>query len=149
MKEIAKIKTVEEIWYEASDGSEFQDKEQCERYEKTVKCALKSTFKGSKSQDSYVGDYDTLPILYYGDTVYAVIIETPEQIEKINEAFLRIDGRFKLFGEGAIGTIQLIVVNPDEDYAVALGTPEELKKKYCKEIDALFNKLVEPLEGIE
>ena len=45
MKEIKNIRTIEETTgYEAEDGKFFKTKEECEKYEQSAKCAIKTAF---------------------------------------------------------------------------------------------------------
>ena len=45
MKEIKQTRTIEEITgYEAEDGKWFKTKEECEKYEQSAKCAIKTAF---------------------------------------------------------------------------------------------------------
>lgn len=44
MKTIREERTVTDIFYEATDGTRFSTQKECEAYENTAKCAIKSAF---------------------------------------------------------------------------------------------------------
>lgn len=84
-EELKRIETI--IHYVATDGTEFQDKEECEKYEQSAKCALKSNFNklviksGTEQEFFTVGeDCDTV--------VYAVKMKTAEDVLTVKQLWV-------------------------------------------------------------
>lgn len=143
-KEIQKIEHA--TIYIANDGTEFRDEDECRKYENTAECAIKEMFNKLNPQVTYnVGDSNPFYVLGCDDDLYAVKIENTNQLEIVNK-WIRVQDKYQsnTLGDDAIGTIQLI--NNYLDGILILGTPEQLKEKYCEAIDQLFDKLVEKSE---
>lgn len=135
--------------YVANDGTEFRNEEECRKYEKTASCAINGMFRKLKFQETcYIGDGEPFGLFGYEDTLYAVEIENTDQLEIVNKWICDNDSysccEKQLIGADKIGTIQLICLYDGGVFTV--GTPEELKEKYCKAIDELYNKLIEKAE---
>ena len=145
--EVQKIEYVTK--YIANDGEEFLDEEACKKYEKTAECAINGMFKKLKVQETAcIGDGEPFGQFGYEDYLYAVKIENADQLEIVNKWIVSNDNysccEKQLIGADKIGAIQLIDVYDGGVWTV--GTPEELKEKYIKAIDKLFDKLIEKAE---
>ena len=143
--------TIEKTVYEtkktyiANDGTEFKNREECEKYEETAQCAINSMFKKLKIQQTdSVGEDETFNLFMYEDTMHAVKIETLEELEVVNKWICFKDPTQTTIGTEKIGTIQLI--NEYDGGVWVVGTPEELKDRYCNAIDGFCNELIEKTE---
>lgn len=81
-EELKRIETI--IHYVATDGTEFQDKEECEKYEQSAKCALKSNFnklviKSGTEQEFFTVGEDCDAV------VYAVKMKTAEDVLTVKQ----------------------------------------------------------------
>ena len=146
-KEIKRVE-IKKI-YVANDGTEFSTEEECKKYEKTAECAINGMFKKLKVQETCcIGDGEPFGSFGYEDTLYAVKIENTDQLEIVNKWIADNDNYSRcekqLIGADKIGTIQLIDVYDGGVWTV--GTPEELKEKYIKAIDKLFDELIDKTE---
>lgn len=75
--------------YEAVDGTIFCSKDECEKYEKSAMCAIKSRIKDMSIK---CGDSCDLLILGCGDhTTYVVVPQCAEDIFRINQLAALID----------------------------------------------------------
>ena len=45
MKEIVVDRVIKETWFEASDGTQFRNREECKMYEESAKCVLLTKYK--------------------------------------------------------------------------------------------------------
>ena len=136
--------------YVANDGTEFQNEEECRKYEQTAKCTINAMFKKLKIQRTENVGYKLEDIfaLCYEDNVFAVKIENVDSLEIVNKWICSHAGHHDdaVIGNEAIGTIQLIDVYDGDYGAWVVGTPDDLKKQYCDAIDKLYNKLVDKTE---
>ena len=133
MKEIKKERTVYDIYYEAVDGTQFNSKEECQKYENTAKAVLRERFKklvlkatteysffgiGSDDDKLFIvkmeteADRDTVLQLYYNDNSWvlngdAMSISLKERaFNMVTKAFTENDILF--VGENYDGDIYLI-----------------------------------------
>lgn len=133
MKEIQKKREVYDTWYEATDGTEFRTREECEKYEQTAHAVVKTKFLklvvdekteweffdvGSDDSTVYAikmnsqEDADTVLQLYYMDNPYVLRDEeTPKKYKErafnlVNTAYQEKDILF--VGENYEGEICLI-----------------------------------------
>lgn len=152
IKEV-KVERVEyRKYYVAADGSQFASEEECRKYEETAKCVINKIFKSVPQQKQAF--YQTgLDIYGCDDSLYAIKIRDENDLETVNKWLI---SEFKpngedvaTYGVDAIGTIQLFDVDGYESIFWMLGTPDDLKKRLCDSVDALFNTLVEKPEEKE
>lgn len=131
-----------EIKYVAVDGTVFDDKQECETYERTSIDAIDAQFKKLPMQVSEGFVENTcFHEFSYDDDMYAVKIENAKQLEIINK-WLNAHHNPDKIGIDKIGTIQLIDFYDDGDIWI-LGTPTEFKERCCKDIDTFFDKLIQ------
>ena len=125
--------------YVANDGTEFEDVNECKKYEQTAKCAIDAMFNKLKMQKTeYVGD--SIRSFCMDDTVYAIKIKNMNQLEVVNKWIKSREASGRIIGEDEVGTIQLIC---DDGYSAwTMGTPDNLKKEYCDAIDGFFDELI-------
>lgn len=130
-----------EIKYVAVDGTVFDDKQECETYERTSINVIDAQFKKLPMQVSEGFIENTcFNDFTYDDDMYAVKIENAEQLKIINK-WLNAHHNPDKIGIDKIGTIQLIDFYDDGDVWL-LGTPTEFKERCCKDIDTFFDKLI-------
>ena len=122
--EVKNFKTV----YEAEDGTQFNDKSDCERYEKTFSCAMRSHIKGialrMTAEDCVWmnGSCD--------NKVYSVVPRNEDDILRIRQMMAGMGAHkstLDLLSAEHIGKVLLIVTGYDEDW-VAFQTLEGLVK---------------------
>ena len=141
-KEIQKIEYV--TTYIADDGTEFKSEEECKKYEQTATCAINGMFNKLKIQKfENVAEYEPFNNFYCEDTMYAVKIESVEQLEIVNK-WIKDHGDNRFLGSETIGTFQLL--NEFEGGIWPIGTPDKLKEEYCKGVDKFFDTLIEKAE---
>jgi hypothetical protein len=86
MKEIKNERTVYDIVYEAVDGTQFPDREQCKLYEKTARCTVYARFekliieKGDECTIFGVGCEDS--------KIFAVKIASTEDVDTVMQLYL-------------------------------------------------------------
>lgn len=144
-----KEEKIEKIIYEvkktyvANDGTEFKDLEECEEYEETAKCVINVMFNKLNIQctESFAEREDIFTAFPCYDDMYAVKVESLEQLEIINKWIYSKDKYADLISQDKIGTIQLIDVSECGVWVV--GTPEKMKERFAKSIDKLYNELLE------
>lgn len=135
--------------YVANDGTEFQNEEECKKYEQTAWSVINKMFNMLKVQNTLLVDADPLTAFAYEDRICAVKIENTDQIEVVNKWMKEQNTchvQESYLGVDAIGTIQLLA--PFEGGVWVVGTPDKLKEMYNKAIDTLFDKLVEEGESL-
>lgn len=130
--------------YIAFDGTEFKNREECEKYEDTAECAIKGAF--FKSNVKYVAWECFMDATYnngYDDEIYVVEIKDENDLKVINQ-FLKLykanNPYLNMLGADAIGTTQIFVCYDFATQLAHMGTPEEMKRRYCEAIDKYFSK---------
>lgn len=92
MKETSIEKKIREIWYEASDGTIFNNPEECKTYERTAYCVL-----ASKLHNIAIEDITKVFTEYFegsDENEYSLIIpHSTEDIDTINQVWLMFGGR--------------------------------------------------------
>lgn len=149
-KEIQKIEYV--TTYIANDGTEFKSEEECKKYETTAKCAVNVLFNSVPKQTTpFIGEKE--PFCDFGscdNEVYAVKIRSIDDLDAVNKYLKWSDSENDCLGVDAIGTIQILVYQAYCDGTIyKYGTPDNLKKEFCKAIDELCGKLIETEETKE
>lgn len=138
--------------YVANDGLEFSSEEECKKYEESAKGAINAMFN---SLEHHKVDQAGDDMPYYwccDDELLAVKIHNETELRIVNQKLSQINNYYgELLPASAIGTVQVIefydYCNGGEPYsAFCVGTPEEMKKKYCDWIDKRF---VKPFEESE
>lgn len=125
--------------YIANDGTEFRDKEECEKYEQTCNCVIKSMAK--KSQLKEVGAWsfrDMTDMFAYDDTLCLFEPKTAAECEAINKWLWTIDPEpSRELGYGDIGKRVIVdIYECDDGYTIY--TKEDLLKNYEAALDRLF-----------
>ena len=134
MKKIVKDRIEKFTVYQAVDGTEFKDKEECRKYEESAKCLLFSKYsklvvKSEREETLFkVGNYD--------DTVDIVKIKTQSDADIILQIFYYFnnepsDSYAKRVEEScvsAIGSFLFVSRGYDEDnFYVMTSLPEYIK----------------------
>lgn len=85
MKKVEKQRTTTYEMWQATDGTEFSSKEECQKYEESAKGVLRERFK-----KLVVAEENAWDLLYgYEDnTVYAVKLETTEDVETLLQLYI-------------------------------------------------------------
>ena len=84
MKEIKEAKVIEEIiGYEAIDGTQFRDKEECRKYEETARVVIRNNFKQLviKEMEGYSmrGYADPFPLSGTDEDWYYALVEIKDE----------------------------------------------------------------------
>lgn len=128
MKEVTKEKVQKYTVYEALDGTEFHDKDECKRYEDTALCVLKSKIKNLIVTD----EVDAWNLIggYEDNSVFGVKVSTVEDADILKQWLLleypylqeeeHIGRKEKEFNkiDSAIGDIYLLGINCDREWYV-------------------------------
>lgn len=136
MKELKReIKTMETYGYEATDGTYFRTKEQCEKYEETCECVIMTAFK--KEVKFYI-DEDTMFETGADDYGYYFIDVTENNIDAINKALVYYYDKARLVDREYIGKEIMVFV----EYA---NNPEGICRKvlsgYWTTMDEKINEI--------
>lgn len=153
MKPITKIITEEKIvGYEATDGTRFSSKEECEKYEKTAKAVILGRFRDlivrEVSEDTFSHMASECPALSYNDEWYFAVIRMENENDlKAANMFAQSAGNANRFSEDMIGK-DILVSTGNGAYdtnCYIFGTIEETAERYRK---ALLSML-EPVSDEE
>jgi len=121
MKKIEEKMTIEQtnVWYEAADGTRFYEKDECETYEKSAKCAIRAAVCDIATLDT--DGYTLCGCGSEDQQVYVVTPETDDDLKALRtyEAMIRqkYEDTFstRILPEHK-GQALLIVVGYDEDW---------------------------------
>jgi len=128
--------------YISDDGIAFPTMEACKEYESTSKFVINKMFSSLNIQkNECVGDWDDLRCFGCDDTVYAIKIRNASDLEIVNKWIGTHEYANDFLKVEAIGTIQLICEYDFDSSLWNIGTPDDLKKMYCRVIDYMFDKL--------
>lgn len=155
MKEIKNTRTIEEIvGYEAVDGTRFDSKEECEKYDKTAKAVIVSEFKKRIVRDMEVSDftkYGEIPFTECGEEWYVahVKIKNQEDLKACNMFCQLVRGE-SYFTDDMIGKDLLVSIGygsrdgrRDYDICWVYGTVEDCVNQY---LNALMSIIKTPEE---
>ena len=85
MKEIQKKREVFDTWYEATDGTEFRTREECEKYEQTAHAVVRQKFLKLVIADKT--EYDFFHVGSDDTTVYAVKMDSQEEADTVLQLY--------------------------------------------------------------
>ena len=85
MKEIQKEKKVFDTWYQATDGTEFRTREECEKYEQTAHAVVRQKFLKLVIADKT--EYDFFHVGSDDTTVYAVKMDSQEEADTVLQLY--------------------------------------------------------------
>ena len=85
MKEIQKEKKVYDTWYEATDGTEFRTREECEKYEQTAHAVVRTKFLKLVVEKST--EYDFFGVGCDDHTTYAVRMNSQEDVDTVLQLY--------------------------------------------------------------
>ena len=145
MKAITVTKTIEEVQgYEASDGTFFTSKEECEKYEKTAKAVISARFKKLIVRDrpmfKVTGD-GSIPFTECGEecTVGVVRLNSSEDVMAA-QMYMKTTGYGgRDFDESMIGKDILCFLGCcGDEYCVVYGTVDECVERYRKGLESLL-----------
>lgn len=115
MEKIEKQKTTTYEMWQASDGTEFSLKEECQKYEESAKGVLRDRFK-----KLVVAEEDAWELLcgYDDNTVYAVKFESEADVDTLMQLYLlenphMTDENYKKSLEKYIGMAESALCNKD------------------------------------
>lgn len=91
MKEVYVTKEVEELFYEAIDGTQFEDKKECEKYENSAKCALLVKYKPLVIKET--SDYELYKTGNDDDSVDIVKLRSKEDIDTLMQLYFYYQGQ--------------------------------------------------------
>ena len=151
-KERKEIKRVEyKDVFIAGDGTEFSSEDECKKYEESAKYAVKQLIKHIPKQDTCCVGQDFLSSFGYEDNIRAFKVRNMEDVDAINrwlKGTFDIDGSFNGVSAEQIGTIQLFETYEYDNGVWHIGSIDEIKEMFCKEVDSWVNELVDkPEEG--
>lgn len=139
MKAITTTKTIEEIkGYEASDGTFFKDKAECEKYEGTCKCVIMKEFK-----ELVIGECTEFSILDAGSDesgYYIVKINDSHDVEVVNKAIHFFYKNAKLLTSDVIGKEVMVYVDYDGELSGCTTTIDELIESIRKSYEKVTRK---------
>ena len=87
MKEIIKDKTIVEHYtvYQATDGTEFRDKVECEKYEQTAHAVVRTKFLKLVVEES--SEYDFFGVGCDDNTTYAIKMNSQEDVDTVLQLY--------------------------------------------------------------
>ena len=85
MKEIQKKREVFDTWYQATDGTEFRTREECEKYEQTAHAVVRQKFL--KLVIANKTEYDFFHVGSDDTTIYAVKMDSQEEADTVLQLY--------------------------------------------------------------
>lgn len=85
MKEIQKKREVFDTWYEATDGTEFRTREECEKYEQTAHAVVRTKFLKLVVEEST--EYDFFGVGCDDNTTYAIKMNSQEDVDTVLQLY--------------------------------------------------------------
>ena len=85
MKEIQKKREVFDTWYQATDGTEFRTREECEKYEQTAHAVVRQKFLKLVIADKT--EYDFFHVGSDDTTIYAVKMDSQEEADTVLQLY--------------------------------------------------------------
>ena len=131
----------EVVTYVANDGTVFKSEEECKKYEVSAMCAVKALFNGVKQYEEYGDTFLGKAAKWVGsdDSIYTVCFDSLSDIEATNKWLQMVYGqngdKTALFSSSDLGTIQIIQAY--DDCFWQMGTPDDVKKRFCDHIDEM------------
>lgn len=121
----------------ANDGTEFSDKDECEKYEKSAKCAIESAYeKTFKTFDGIGISTESCEFATLGcdSRLYAIKINNADELKVFN---MRQGNSDYNLGADSIGKEIVIEITDWDDCELVLGTREDIKAEFCAFIDKI------------
>ena len=135
----------------AGDGTEFSLEDECKKYEESAKYAVKQLIRNIPREDTNCVGQDFLSSFGYEDNIIAFKVRNTDDVEAINrwvKGTFEIDSTFKGVSTDQIGTIQLFETYDYDNGIWHIGSIDEIKEMFCKEVDSWVDELVDkPEEG--
>ena len=125
MKEIKQMKEVI-TGYEAGDGTLFDSKEECKKYEESAVYAIKKQFYDMAGDVRCVDTY-----LCGDDCIYLVDLSSPERLTLAN-MWMKTQGSNDRFTDDMIGKKIAVNTGYDGDFAYIMGTREQVIAKLMR-----------------
>lgn len=149
MKEIKVTRTIEEVTgYEASDGTYFKTKEECEKYEQSAKAAITKMFadicvKPDGGDEWCFRECSIFENFGYGSEEYFYVIADIKSESELKIANMYCDmhaGKYgRKLGTEYIGKRVLIAIGSEYDQAFYVrGTEEEMAEEFKKTMARFF-----------
>ena len=122
MKEIKKERTTTQTYYEyeAMDGTVFNDKEECKKYENTAECAIMTKYRSLVLSSKHT-QYELFGIGNDDDNIDLVKVKNQDDIDTVMQAWL-ITNRFY----------------QEDKYESQRNSNYEMLKKAMEEDDIIF-----------
>lgn len=137
MKQFTDTKTIYVTRYEAADGTVFDSKEECEKYERTADAAIRGAFRQTFGIDNKISPEGFMSATFYGgDQLFGVIIENEDELAVFNR-FLKQIGSSKALGVNDMYKTQVVIYSEDGEYWYTGATIEELRENYDKFLTAI------------
>lgn len=144
MKEIKTTRTIEEITaYEANDGTRFNTKEECEKYESSAEYAISEQFKSLMIREPFT-EYEIYEYFGYGSEEYTYVTIEIKDERDLNIALMYQNIRDKTcnkkFNKDMIGKRLLVNLGNDcyDKLCYPLYNYEELIDKFKNETKKYF-----------
>lgn len=132
MRQFADTKLIYVTRYEATDGTVFDSKEECEKYEKTAEAVIKGAFNKTfkMTSDNYVSSEGFISATFYEcDRIFAIIIENEDELAVCNR-WLKQIGSSHVFGVSDLYKSHVFIRSEDGDYWYTGKTIEGLNDDY-------------------
>lgn len=131
----------------AGDGTEFSSEDECRKYEESAKYAVKQLIKGVPQQATFGIGQDFLSSFGYEDNIRAFKIRNADDVDAINRWMKITFNLDNSANDGVsvdhIGTIQLFETYAYDEGIWHIGSVDEMKEMFCKEVDGWVSKLAE------
>ena len=137
MKELTKEVVTKEITgYEASDGKIFHSKEECEKYERTAECVIKTAFE--KLVIAQNSEYSLFEGYGSGSEEWRIVLIHINNAEELKTAnmYSQIANHDNCFNENHIGKNLIVGVGDGYDtYCWLYGTIEEIAARFKADME--------------
>lgn len=139
MKPITYTKTIEEtIAWEADDGTRFNNRDACEKYEKSAVCvageAVKKLTVNDVCAEGAFGDFCTC----YDDEVMVFDIKNAEDLNRVNTLLKLQSGENDIIDPKYIGSKVAFRYYCGENFGTLHGTRAEMEAEFSTLMDKLF-----------
>lgn len=117
------------VVYEASDGLQFNDIEQCRRYENTFRCAMRSLINGLAIRQTT--EYAFFNRGCDDNTVYLLHPKDMDELIRIKQYVASCDGNVDSVKEDFIGKDVVLTVTYGDEYA------------WAETLDSIVNRMMD------
>lgn len=136
MKELKR--SVEQVYgYEAIDGTYFEDKDECEKYDKSANAAAFAAAKKLVGKESCADTAFGMFCTCCEDQICIYHIKTADDLQVLN-TYIKAKNTFNdIAGPEMIGH-KVAVLESFDDYCAPLGSRAQLETKFSQLMDELF-----------